>query len=537
MTTQAKTRRAEGAAEAAVLISGAGPTGLLLAHLLAREGIAFRIVDEDATRAKESRALAIQPRSMELLRSLGLVDPFLQRGMKAEGITIVARGKRTANINFSDIGRKDTPYPYIFFLSQSVTEEILEEKLWSKCRKKVDRQTRLVRFEETAHVVRSTLSHPDGTTEVLETRYLVGCDGARSQVRKSSGLGFSGGTYEAEFMLADAKVNWDLPIDRLIFLIGDQYSALLMPLKGAEVSRIVTIGENKARTNGAREDLTTKIPATIEEIQASLREASSRQVTLTQPQWVTRYRVHHRCVEKMRVGRILLAGDAAHIHSPAGGQGMNTGFQDAANLGWKLAQVIRGEAPDELLDTYHSERWPVAQKLLRFTDRLFGFAASQSPILKRIRPLIIPTLGKILFSTWRFRRYMFGFVSQLNIRYHPSPVVVESVRGDSRNKKVHAGCRAPDVSLDNGKTLHNLMGGYQFHVVVMSRKPIPELERGAFGTRWRERNLLGSANAEIHWIDSGTNKPVLDAYEVGDTLISLVRPDGYIGYQADQLAV
>ncbi|HVK61852.1 MAG TPA: FAD-dependent monooxygenase, partial [Bdellovibrionales bacterium] len=354
-----------------VLIVGAGPTGLMLAHLLALQGIKFRIIDENSARVIESRALAIQARSMELFQNIGLVDRFLSRGTQVSGIIAYMNGKPFLGFEFSGIGRKDTPYPYLFMLSQSITEEILEESL-GEFGVKVQRQTSLDRFEQRENKVIAHIKHSDGKDETVEAKYLVGCDGAKSRVRKYSGLTFEGGTYDQEFMLADAKVKWSLPYDRLQAFIGRTGLAVFFPLKGSEYSRIIIVGKNEKGTRSAEQHLTTKEPLQLEELQKKFEETIEHKVVLESPLWMTRYRVHHRSVERMQVGRIFLAGDSAHIHSPAGGQGMNTGLQDAANLAWKLALVIKGKASSDLLETYDFERMPIARKLLSFTDRIFS---------------------------------------------------------------------------------------------------------------------------------------------------------------------
>lgn len=527
-TTQASENSTE------VLISGAGPTGLMLANLLLKENISFRIVETDSVRHKESRALAIQPRSMELLQSIGVVEKFLAAGLRGAGISIRVKGKPAAHFDFSDIGRDDTPFPYLLFLSQSVTEAILEDALNSQGAQ-VERQTSLASFEQNSDRVVAKLKHADGKEETLTAQYLVGCDGARSQVRQSSGLGFSGGTYNAEFMLADAKINWDLPSDRLTLLLGDQKLAIVMPLKGSDLSRVITIGDNSKETKEAAANLTTKMSATIQDVQEVFQEAASEKIQLTEPQWVTRYRIHHRSVEKMKVGRVFLAGDAAHIHSPAGGQGMNTGLQDASNLGWKLARVLRNEASVEILETYNSERWPIAQKLLNFTDRIFTFAASQSPLTKKLRNIVVPLVTKILMGSRFGRKYLFGFVSQLNIHYHASSVVIEDLRGPSRENKVGAGHRAPNAQLKDGKSIFELIQGYQFSVLVLTRQKISTPAREQFKANWKQQNKMGAGNAAIHWIDKDVSSEALKTYQVDGTLVCLIRPDGYIGYQADHL--
>lgn len=517
-----------------IVISGAGPTGLMLGNLLAKQGLSFRIIEQDSERHKESRALAIQARSLELIDSIGLTEKFLEEGVRAKGMSAFVKGRKAVEVDFADIGRSDTPFPYIFFLSQSVTETILEDEL-KILGFKVERNTKVESFNQDAAGASVRLKHNDGTNEIVTCRYLVGCDGARSDVRKSMGLTFEGGTYDSEFLLADAKINWTLPADRLLILFGGKNLGLIMPLKGSELSRVVAIGQNDGSLTADAENLTTRTATTIQDVERVLQEAASQKLTLTNPQWVTRYRVHHRSVEKMRVGRVFLAGDAAHIHSPAGGQGMNTGLQDAANLAWKLASVLHGKLPEEILETYNSERMPIATKLLSFTDRIFSAATSHSPMAKKIRNVFIPFAGRYVVRYRVVRRYLFGFISQLNIHYHDSPVAIEKLRGRPRTRALRVGDRAPDAGFDTGGSIFESIRGYDFHVLVMSYRQISAKERAEFESAWKTEDVLGSASAPIIWIDPRDSREALRLYGVHDLLVSLVRPDGYIGYQRDYL--
>ena len=509
-----------------VLICGAGPTGLMLAILLAREGIKFRIIDENSQRAQESRALAIQPRSMELFLSLGLAERFLERGIQAEGLSAYLKGKKLFDLNFSDIGRFDTPFPYIYFVSQSITEEILEGYL-DELGISVERNIKLESFKDSTDHVTAMLN--DNST--LKIKYLVGCDGAKSQVRKSMGLSFAGGTYESEFLLADAKISGDLSENRVQVYLGNKHVGVYMPLKEDEFARVITVGPKKSQPE-SHESLTTRMDATLSEIQEAFSEATFQQIELKDPKWVSRYRVHHRSVESMQKGRCFVAGDAAHIHSPAGGQGMNTGLQDAANLAWKLSLVIKGIAAPKLLETYQLERWPVAQHLLRYTDRLFGFASSMNGTIKTFRNTLLPQVAKI-FNHQKVRKYFFGFISQLNIHYHENDYILENIQGT--NRSIRAGYRAPDAKLCERGSIFQLIHGYQFHVLVMSRKVLSDQQKQTFRSKWLKQNFLGQGSANIHWIEDVYEQVALDRFKVEDLLVCLIRPDGYIAYLRNTL--
>jgi 2-polyprenyl-6-methoxyphenol hydroxylase-like FAD-dependent oxidoreductase len=520
--------------ETEVLISGAGPTGLMLALLLAHKGVKFRIFDLSATRAKESRALGLWPKSMELFDTLGIVDKFLASGRKVSGVSAYLKGRNMANISFADLGRDDTPYSFLFILAQSASEEIFEKAL-KEAGVEVERETTLESFNVENPLINAQLKHADGRIESVTSRFLVGCDGARSQVRKFLNLSFKGGTYDAEFELADAHVKWDLPQDRVQLFLNDKGLGMFFPMKGGEVSRVITLNQNKRGLEDVKEHITTQEPLTLDEIEANFRKAVGHDLKIENPEWLTRYRVHHRSVERMQVGPVFLAGDAAHIHSPAGGQGMNTGLQDAGNLAWKLSAVLKGEASGDLLDTYNSERWPVGQKILHFSDRIFSVAISFGPALSAFRDFAFLLMAKAILSRDFGKRILFGFASQLNIHYHPNSAVTNSLN-KQRNGRAIAGRRAPDAPLNNGKTLFDLMRGYKFTLFVMSKMPVAKPEQTQFENHWRAMKRLGS-EADIHWIDEEMSPLAIQRYEVDDLLISLIRPDGYIGFQSDHLNI
>ena len=325
-----------------VLIAGAGPTGLVLALWLTKLGVAVRIIDKTAEAGTTSRAVAVQARTLELYRQVGLADAVVEAGVKVPGVNLWTRGARAARVSLRNIGEGLSPFPYALTYPQDAHERLLIERL-DALGVKVERRTELVRFEQRPESVRAVLKRPDGSEEVCEAAYLAGCDGARSTVRETLRTGFPGGTYSGLFYVADVNAagpaaDGEIHVD---FEEADFLAAF--PLKGA--GRLRLVGPIQPDPN--REP-------TFDDVGG--RAIQNLKLTVAKVNWFSTYHVHHRVAAKFREGRAFLLGDAAHVHSPVGGQGMNTGIGDAVNLAWKLAAVLNGGARDGLLDSYERER-------------------------------------------------------------------------------------------------------------------------------------------------------------------------------------
>lgn len=477
-----------------VLIVGAGPTGLMAASLLTRSGIKCRLIDHGTDQARESRAIGIQAKSMELFHSMGLVDKFLAKGQMIKGIKAYLHGKERMSLNFSDMARNDTPYPFVFILPQSETESILIEDLENHSMK-VERQTTLLDFHQNEDYVEAIILTADGKKEVVQARFMIGCDGSHSLVREHLNLEFKGGSYASQFIMSDAKVEWEFDHEHLRAFIDPGSIGIFFPIKGDHSSRVLTVREVDLEPDTKT---TTAYPASVLEIEKNFAEVShQKNLRLSNPTWVTKYHVHHRCVDKLQVGRVFLAGDSAHIHSPAGAQGMNTGLQDAANLCWKMVRVIKGYSDISLLETYHQERWPVAQKVLHFTDRFFSVATSRNKNLIKVRDMLFPVVTKFLMNKSFGRKFIFSFVSQLGIHYHPNSVVA---RG--------AGRRVPNFELGDGRKAFDLLTPIQFHLFVFGDEEVKEIFPGT----------------KIHYLKTSPYK---------SKGLLLVRPDGYSAFESE----
>jgi 2-polyprenyl-6-methoxyphenol hydroxylase-like FAD-dependent oxidoreductase len=431
-----------------VLIIGAGPTGLVLALWLTRLGGKVRIVDKTAEPGTTSRALAVQARTLELYRQLDLTEAVIARGHRVPAVNLWVEGEAVARLAFESIGAGLTPYPFLHIFPQDQHERLLIERLQT-LGVTVERNTELIGFVQTEHGVTARLRLPDGQTVDCEASYIAGCDGARSMVRETIGTGFPGGTYRQIFYVADVEAagpasNGELHIDL------DQADFLgVFPLAGQGQARLIgTVRDERA---DRAETLTFK--------DVSDRAIGDLKVEVRKVNWFSTYHVHHRVAQHFRERRAFLLGDAAHIHSPAGGQGMNTGIGDAINLAWKLAAVLAGRAPDALLDSYEAERIGFARRLVATTDRVFSFATAEGRIADIVRTRIAPVVIPIAAAFEPVREFMFRTVSQIMLNYRGGPLS----RGAAGH--VHGGDRLPWARVgesDNFAPLARM--GWQVHV-------------------------------------------------------------------------
>ena len=435
------------ASQVDVLVVGAGPTGLTLACQLARFGVRFRIIDKQPDRARESRALGVQARTLEILQALGLGEALVARGRTTTRLMLHVDRDAPVSIDLGAVPRSDTRFPYILFVSQSDTEAVLGGYL-EAAGALVERRVELVGFREESTGVVCVLRHMDGREEAVQTSYLAGCDGAHSTVRKEAEVAFEGGAYPQTFALGDVEADGALAPEAINAFALGRGVAIFFPLGRPATWRVMAMEATVPRPSPGGDDTVSTQQLSLAELQAMLDDPTGGAVRVHDPVWLTRFRLHHRQAITYQHGRVFLAGDAAHIHSPVGAQGMNTGIQDAWNLGWKLAMVSRGVADARLLNSYHSERWPVGRTLLRATDRVFGFfarAVTSGGTVTSLRRVMVRRIVAPALSSPRVRAFAFHFVSQLGIRYRKSPAVAE---GEPRlSKGPQPGDRLPDAPI------------------------------------------------------------------------------------------
>lgn len=395
-----------------VLISGAGPTGLMLANQLGRRGVRVLIIDRHSGPAQQTRAMAVHARTLEIYSKLGIAERALELGRRGNGANMWTKGKRTARIPLGDIGKNVSPFPFVLMLGQDDNERILGEHL-NQYGISVQWNTELVAFEQQADCVNATLKLPDGSLRIVSVTYVAGCDGGHSTVRELSGIKFPGAPYEHVFFVADTEATGDMVPDELnVYLWRDGFH-LFFPMYGKDRWRVIGILPKRLRNRDS---------VTFDELSPDIQLETRTNLDFKRCSWFSTYRIAHRAAEKFRDRRCFLLGDAAHVHSPMGGQGMNTGLQDAYNLAWKLALVIDGQANEKLLDTYEAERLPVARRLLSTTDRAFTMLVSDHWLAGLFRTRILAKIAAFAMTFERSKRIAFQTVSQIGITYMPSPL-------------------------------------------------------------------------------------------------------------------
>ncbi len=527
-----------------ILIVGAGPTGLALACELQRRGIAHRIFDKKTHLSTASKASNIQPRSLEQLHFLGLKDKILAKSDRLTGQNVYIGNKKVSHIK---LGHLPIEYPYILIIPQSDTEKVLHDHLL-ELGGRVDFGTELFDFAQDENRVQVRYINQHNTVDAISCKYLVSCEGAHSKVRKLSNILFQGRTYEEEFLLADLEIDWDYAPKDTHAWFHKEGLFIALPLPYSKQWRIFADFKIQKRKG-------QKVPkASLDILQEVFyKRTQGLRYKLHSPTWMSNFKINRRMVKQYRKGRLFLAGDAAHIHSPFGGQGMNTSIQDAFNLAWKLALVCKDQAPDELLDTYEAERLPIAKNVLSRTDFNSRVLFPDNSLIRLVRD----HLATKALAMDKIQQRVLTRISQLNVRYKNSSLSINDLSSSAYQafkKQLSAGERSPQISIKNSSlktatSIFDLFQSTKFTLLVFCQqiKDFPhfihDLQQTEITNQVFMNTFIITDHADLaqqiatHQLPTYIcNAKDFKTYaNANPSLLCLVRPDGYIGFLSDQL--
>ena len=511
-----------------VLIVGAGPTGMTTAIELARRNVDIRIIERRTEPSTRSKALVVHARTLEFMDIMGIADKLVSQGYTSPGIDFSADATNPLRASMYGL---DTRFPFILILAQAETEAFLEARL-NELGVEVERGKTLTGFSETAAGIRGTIkseeseSEEDDTTEV-DAQYLVGADGSSSTVRKKLGLPFEGASYEWTAFLGDIHLHGHHAEGGTEQHSNDRGLAFIVPFDDGS-HRIVTIDRKYQGDRDTRE-------LKLEDLQESISAILEKPVELSDPKWLTRWGASLRLAPKYRVGRVLLGGDAVHTHSPAGGQGMNTGIQDAFNLGWKLAMVVQGHAPQSLLDSYNDERHPIGEKVLKTSDFLLRSLLLRQPLLRALREAFF----RLVIPLPAVQKKLAENLSALGICY-------ETGKGEM------AGDRIPDMEFIDGNhqpaRLYELLRFPGYTALAFINPNQARTERATIEQLIEQQDdalkvhiLLNNGLPELHDFSTSTLVDYRGDFETKlgrqTGRLLLIRPDGYVALDVDGLRV
>jgi 2-polyprenyl-6-methoxyphenol hydroxylase-like FAD-dependent oxidoreductase len=491
-----------------VLVVGGGPVGLVAAAELARRGVRVRVIDKLAQPTDQSRAIAVHARSLDMFDRMGIVDELLSTGIKATAMQLYAGHSKLFRV---PLGSVDSAFPFTLTTAQTETERVLGEHLES-LGVSVDRGVELVALTQDADAVHLALRGADGSTEQVSASWVIGADGGHSVVRKMVGTKLAGSFVGERFLLGDVDAEHSLDLDSMHTFFSPDGPVVVLPMADGRMRFLAQVHD----APGAPLNMSP----TQDELQAVI-DRRIGGIQLVRSHWLTSFEIHHARVSAYRWGRVFLAGDAAHIHSPAGGQGMNTGMQDAFNLAWKLAAVVDGLAGDSLLDSYDAERLPVADQVITFTNRLTK-AGTLSGAPRRVRDIVIRMVSRVPAA----RQVMAENAEEVNLNYRKSPIAVGR---RLRHAKVTAGEHVPHLTdAELQKQLRAACDTTGHTVLTVAAGQVAP----AAGGPGQTQVLVTADNAPVAGYDAVIADPeglVAQRFGLKDGGRLVIRPDGYTG--------
>lgn len=509
-----------------VLIVGAGPTGLMMACILARFGIRFRIIDKKPEHTAASNAIWIQTRTIELLDQMGIVDRFINLGHPCDAINLHADGKQLSRLSLKNI---DSIYPFILMLPQGQTEELLENYL-KELHHTIERSIELVDVKYNDEIATSTLKYADGHTEIITSDWLIACDGANSTIRNKCGFHFPGEDLTGQFIVADATIDFsNMQKNEIQFFFDPGTVFAAFPLGNDRYRLAANLHLDYPRQN-----------IYAREVIALAQERAHGKFYVTDVNWISSFWIHGKIAEPMRKGPIFLAGDAGHIHPPAVGQGMNTGIQDAYNLAWKLALVIKEKAKPSLLDSYQIERYPVMKEIVDQNEYITKLALFDENFLSKLQKFSEELSGN---NQINLERKFGNKLTLLDIQYKDSPII----NYEHSSNLLQPGKHIPDLSLDQG-TLYRYLSDTQHTILIFTGsnsteevlEKIRDLQRSLanqypdlFKSYVVHNGYLGDSGTtlvDVNWI-------IHETLQIKNAAICMIRPDTYISYYSEDLNI
>ncbi len=508
-----------------VLIVGAGPTGLMMACELARFGVSFRIIDRKTGRTQTTNAAGIHTRTLEIFHHMGIIDRFLAAGQRWSAFRLYSHDKFMARIPFNQI---DSFYQFSLLLAQSETEKILNDRL-EEHQGQVEWQVELIDYEQVEGKVKARVKHSNGTEELIESDWLMGCDGLHSKVRELAHIPFEGEDIPHEYLVADVQLTGPVDDEADAFL-GKQNMLALFPL-----------GQGRYRIVATAEGSEVKKTFTDEEVTQIVEQRCIHKFKVSSVLWSSAFWIHSKLAGRMREELVFIGGDAAHVHSPAGAQGMNTGLQDIYNLAWKLAFVIKGIAKPELLNSYGIERLPVIKEIVDKTEGITKAAFLENPLLIKLREMV----AKNIIGQSNYLQNRLGMqLTQLAIHYQNSPII--NYDTDTAHDAPKPGERAPDIIISENTRFLDYLCNNQYNLLLftgdnINNKLLQEIEDV---NQWIEQNHVESIKSYVVSFTkiSDFKNVIVDSelalhqrYKMNESGVFLLRPDHYIAFSSKKI--